>query len=108
MSYPAAVVKLVALYRRPRDPQAWMQEFFSVFEPQLQDLPGLDRLELSQPQDVFSGGDRRGAPFLMVELYFADRATLDRAILAPEGEAIRERLIDSPGRDVSLFVADVR
>jgi hypothetical protein len=105
--YAARVVKLVALYRRPRDPQAWMQEFLTVVEPEFRALPGLERLELAQPEDVFSGGDRRGAPFLMLELYFADRAVLDRAILAPEGKAIRERLLADP-RDVSLFVADVR
>jgi hypothetical protein len=85
-----------------------MQAFLTDVEPRFRALPGLERLELAQPQDVLAGGDRRGGPFLMAELYFADRSALDRAMLAPEGQAIKDHLIDNPGRDVSIFVADVR
>lgn len=102
------MVKLVALYRRPRDPQAWMQRFLTEHEQAFRSLPGLERLELSQPEEALGGGDRRGPPFLMLELYFATRAALDQAMLSEQGRPITELLTNDPDRGVTLFVAHVR
>jgi uncharacterized protein (TIGR02118 family) len=102
------VVKLVALYRHPQDPQGWMQRFLTTVEPAFQALPGLQRLELSQPAGDAGAGDRRGPPFLMAELYFADQAALDQAILAPQGEILRSQFVENPDREAQIFVAHVR
>jgi uncharacterized protein (TIGR02118 family) len=106
------MVKLVATFRRPSDPDAWMARFFTEQLPMLKELPLLERVELSSPFDSLGplpGGrqDRRGPPLLMAELYFADRAAFDQAMVSDEGRRRMEALEAFAGDDMALFLADV-
>jgi len=106
------MVKLVATFRRPPDPDAWMTRFFTEQLPMLRELPRIERIELSSPFDslgALPGGrqDRRGPPLLMAELYFPDRSAFDEAMVSEEGRRRMEALSAFAGEDLSLFLADV-
>ena len=106
------MLKLVATFRRPAEPQEWMNRFLTVHEPLCHRLPGLRRIELSSPFDALplpggGSGDRRGTPFLVCELYFDDRRSFDQAMTSPEGQEMLRDLEEFAQGDVQLYLADV-
>lgn len=90
-----------------------MNRFLTVHEPLCHRLPGLRRMELSSPFDALplpgsdTGGDRRGTPFLIAELYFDDRPTFDQAMTSPEGQAMLRDLEEFASGTAQLYLADV-
>lgn len=105
------MVKLIAIFRRPADPQEWMGRYLNEHEPLCRALPGLVRLELSSPFESMplagAGGDRRGPPFLICELYFADRASFDAAMTSPEGRTLVVDLERVGQVGLTMYLADV-
>ncbi len=105
------MVKLVATIRHPPDPRAWMNHFLTVHEPLWQQAPGLRRIELASPFDTLAlpgqTPDRRGAPFLIAEVYFDDRSAFDHAMTSDVGRAILEDLQGFAGGLVTLYLAEV-
>lgn len=90
-----------------------MNRFLTVHEPLCHRLPGLRRMELSSPFDALplpgagSGGDRRGTPFLVSELYFDDRRSFDQAMTSHEGQAMLRDLEEFAAGMAQLYLADV-
>jgi hypothetical protein len=105
------MIKLVILFRRPdKRPEQLITDVLGKLVPRCRSIPGLTRLELAPTHgglDV-GKGDRRGPPFLMLELYFPDRAKLDAALVSDEGHGAMDDLMDISGREVNVFVAEVR
>ena len=101
------MIKLIATFRRPADPQQWMMEFLSEHAPRLRSLPNLERLELLAPFDTLAGGDRRGAPVLITELCFDSRDDFDAAMVSDTGRVTMEALQDFAGSDLTLLLAEV-
>ncbi|TMK42108.1 MAG: hypothetical protein E6G56_02365 [Actinobacteria bacterium] len=66
------MVKLIALLRRPRNPQEWMKDMMGRVLPHCYDIPPLEAMEIASPDDTSTvhgrRGDRRGPPFLVAEL----------------------------------------
>jgi uncharacterized protein (TIGR02118 family) len=106
------ILKLVATFRRPVDPQPWMARFLGGHAPLYQELPGLRRIELSSPFDTISVArgqpDRRGAPFLVSELYFDDRDAFNHAMGSAAGRAMLADLDEFATDHVSMYLADVQ
>jgi uncharacterized protein (TIGR02118 family) len=74
-------VKLVVLYTRPDDPEAFDRHYLDTHAPLVQAMPGLQRFETGR----FAGS---GQPYYRgAELTFADRAALGAATSSPEGKA---------------------
>jgi hypothetical protein len=109
--YKPYMTKLVVLFRRPRQrPEQLVADVLGKLVPRCQSMPGLSRLEVASTHgglDV-GKGDRRGPPFLMVELYFPDQATLDAAMVSAEGRGVIDDLIRISEHEVNAFVAEVR
>lgn len=105
------MLKLVSLYRKPRDPQSWMSHFMNVHRPLLEALPSVERVELSSPFDAMSPPgsqpDRRGAPFLMVELYFLDRDRFEHAMTSDEGRRMIADMQEWGAGGITTFFAEV-
>ncbi len=75
------MVKLVALFRRPVDVEAFDKAYFETHIPLVKKIPGLHRVEINRIT-----GAPRGEPdfYLITEMYFQDRPTMDRATTSPE------------------------
>lgn len=88
-----------------------MNRYLTLHEPLCHQLPELQRLELSSPFDTIPlpgrSGDRRGAPFLISELYFEDRASFDKAMTSEAGRAMLADLEEFAADEATLYLADV-
>jgi uncharacterized protein (TIGR02118 family) len=75
------MIKLVALYHKPADPAAFDKAYFETHVPLANKIPHLRRNVVSRVT-----GAPRGEPefYLMAELYFDDKAALDKAMASPE------------------------
>ena len=78
-------VKLVVLYTQPDDPDVFERHYADVHIPMVRKIPGLERGETG----VFIAEADGGDPifYRIAELYFPDRATLDKALATPEAQA---------------------
>jgi len=94
------MVKLIALYTTPSEPDDFDRHFNAVHLPLLRAYPELRRLELTQIDGAPLGQARYR---LMVELYFDDRASMDRALASPEGRAVTRDLMSFAAPLVTVF-----
>jgi uncharacterized protein (TIGR02118 family) len=78
-------IKLMVLYTRPDDPDAFDQHYFGTHMPLVAKIPGLDRVETGRFVAALDGGGE--TYYRAAELHFADRAALDAALGSPEGRA---------------------
>jgi uncharacterized protein (TIGR02118 family) len=78
-------VKLVVLYTRPADPDAFDEHYLGVHVPLVRAIPGLQRAESGRIDAPLDSGEHSW--YRIAELYFADRAALDAAFSTPEGQA---------------------
>lgn len=112
----AIIVKLVAQFRRPPDPEQLLADVIGLVIPHCRQIPGVQRVALASSDDYLGEidvlrsqrGDRRGPPFLTAELYFESRATFDEALATPEAESALGELMDIADRNVHVFLADVQ
>lgn len=109
------MVKLVAQFRRPADPEQLLADVVGRVVPRCRTIPGVESVALASAGDDLAEveavqgqkGDRRGPPFLIAELYFADRTAFDQALATSEAEAALGELLDVCNREVHIFLADV-
>ena len=66
------MIKLVALFRKPDDPEAFLRHYREVHDPLVRKTPGLARYEVSRVTGDPFGGEP--AYFLVAEMYYPDRA----------------------------------
>ena len=86
-------VKLLAMYTRPEDPEAFLAHYRDVHTPLVWKVPGLVKLVVNRIDANLIGGD---IPyFLISEMHFADEGTFDAAMGSPENRAA--------GKDVMTF-----
>jgi uncharacterized protein (TIGR02118 family) len=89
-------VKLIAIYRKPEDEMAFNAHYDSVHMPLVQKVPGLQSLRVNRVKKHLLGPDQ---PYLIVEMVYADHASLDVAMASEENKAT--------GRDVMTFAKDI-
>jgi uncharacterized protein (TIGR02118 family) len=84
------MVKLVALYRKPADSAAFDKAYFETHVPLVRKIPGLRRVEIARIT-----GAPRGEPefYLMAEMYFEDKPSMDRAMSSPENTEAGKNLM---------------
>jgi uncharacterized protein (TIGR02118 family) len=73
---------------QPQDAEAFEEFYQQVHRPMAARVPGAQKLELSRASDGFAG---QPSPFYRVaEMYFHDRAAMDRATMTPEWAELGE------------------
>ncbi len=100
------LVKLIALYRQPGDRDAFDRHYREVHTPLAEKMPGLQKLEVTRIVGDPMGGSSEW--YLMAEMYFADRQTLDAAMTSPEGKAAAKDLMGFAGKIVTMVVGEVK
>jgi uncharacterized protein (TIGR02118 family) len=100
------MTRLLVLYSRPDDTEAFDRHYQEVHVPLAKKMPGLLRYTVSRGVTVAFGED---PVYLLAELDFADHAALDAALASPEGrEAGRDMVthLASGGVRNLVFEAD--
>lgn len=82
------MVTFLALYKRPVDPDVFLEHYKTVHVPLAEALPELQNLLWGIVSPMGAGEDI----YLVASLQFADREALDRAMASPEGRAAAKDL----------------
>ncbi|MCG3125730.1 MAG: hypothetical protein CHACPFDD_00556 [Phycisphaerae bacterium] len=99
------MVKLIALYRKPENAEAFDVHYFDVHAPLAGRMPGLRRIEVARVT-----GSPMGATdyHLIAEMYFDSQEAAVAALGSPEGKAAGKDLMGFAGKLVHLVFAEVR
>lgn len=98
-------VKLIALYRKPDDVEAFLRHYDEVHAPLVAKTPHLERFVVNRVV-----GSPMGEPpyFLVAVMYFPDRARFDEAMASAENRAAGKDLMSFAKGLVTLLVAEER
>ncbi len=103
------MIKYVALYKAPADPQAFEKAYFESHKPLIDKVPGLVRQEIARVTRTFVPGHLGDTePYLIAELYFESKDAMKTAFASPEWQAAGANLTEIGGMDlVAMFSAEV-
>ncbi|AUW58782.1 EthD family reductase [Sphingobium sp. SCG-1] len=96
-------VKLIALYRKPDDVNAFLDHYHNVHMPLVAKTPHLMKAVVNSVI-----GSPMGEPpyFLMTEMYFADALKFDEAMKSPENRAAGKDLMGFAKSLVTLIIVE--
>lgn len=96
------MAKLMALYRRPQDTEAFDRVYFDEHVPLAKKMPGLRRLEI----DRINGSPRGDSDYYLVaSLYFDDEDAMRRSMASEESRAAA-RVLRDLGTEVTMVLAN--
>jgi uncharacterized protein (TIGR02118 family) len=98
------MVKLVALFKKPADPETFESRLTGKYLPLVRNLPGLRSLTVTRLTASPLDEDRFA---LMAELLFESRETLDAAMASREGKAANRELLGFAGGRVTILTGVV-
>lgn len=98
------MVKLIAIYTRPDDVEAFEKHYREVHTPLVRKMPGLRRLEISRITGAPMGEPRY---WLLAEMYFDNTEALHAALNSEEGRAAGKDLMSFAARYVHMMIAEV-
>ena len=103
------MIKYIALYEKPSDPEAFDQKYFDSHLPLVAKTPGLVRAEVAKVQRVFVPGFLgETEPYLVAEMYFESKDAMRTAFGSPEWTAAGANLNEIGGMQlVAMFSAEV-
>ena len=98
------MVKLVALYKKPADVEAFETHFNEIHAPLARKIPGLKKLEVSHMT-----GSPAGEPkfYMMAELYFDDQNAMFAGLNSDEGKAAAKDVMGFAGDIIHMMFAKV-
>ena len=103
------MIKYVALYKQPADPEAFEKAYFEQHKPLIDNVPGLVRQEVARVTRTFVPNFLEGSePYLIAELYFESKDAMKAAFATPEWQASGANLTEIGGMElVAMFSAEV-
>lgn len=96
--------KLIALYKRPDDVEAFFEHYEKTHIPLVRKIPGLAKLVVNR----VTGSPMGGEPpyFLIAEMHFPDKAAFDAAMASPENRAAGKDAMTFAKGLLTLLVAE--
>jgi uncharacterized protein (TIGR02118 family) len=103
------MLKYIALYQKPADPESFDEKYFSSHLPLVDRTPGMLRAEVARVSRVFVPGFLGDTePYLIAEMYFESADAAKAAFASPEWQAAGANLAEIGGLPlVAMFTADV-
>jgi uncharacterized protein (TIGR02118 family) len=102
------MAKLVAIYKKPADVEAFEKHYFGTHIPLAKTMPGFRKYEVSSgPVSMLAGPPD---VFLIGAVYFDDLDAMQKAFASPEGRATAadRRLYAPDDTGVQIFAFDTR
>lgn len=100
----STAVKIIAIYDRPDDPEAFFRHYETVHAPLVKKTPGLQSFVLNRVTQDMLGGEPPYA--LIAEMTYPNRTTFDAAMKSPENQAVAQDLMSFAKGKVRIVVAD--
>ena len=82
--------KLLALYTKPDDVDAFLSHYRDVHTPLVEKVPGLEKLVVTR---IFAEPMGESGLFMIAEMHFPDRAAFDAAMQSEENRACGKDLM---------------
>lgn len=98
------MIKLIAIYDKPDDAEAFWSHYLEVHAPLTRTLPGLQKVNLNRVTADAFGGEARYE--LIAEMVFADRAAFDTAMRSSENRALGKDLMSFARGKVTVLVTE--
>lgn len=98
------MVKLIAIYRKPEDVEAFDKHYHEVHAPLAAKMPGLIKLEVNM---IYGSPTGSSDLHLIAEMHFESKEALLEALSSPEGKAAGKDLMGFAGKLVSMHFAEV-
>ena len=98
------MIKLVALYRKPTDPQNFDDHYFRIHLPLVKKIPGLKKTEITRISGAPMGETKY---HLMAEMYYDSLDAMNAANASPEGKAAARDMMNFAADVVTFFYGDV-
>jgi len=95
---------LVAIYKAPRDRDAFDRHYRETHTPLAAKMPGLLRLEISRFFGAPMGEPRY---YLMAEMFFDDKSAMFAALKSEQGKAAGKDVMSFAGDLVHMMFAEV-
>ena len=99
------MVKLIALYRKPPDIDAFDRHYHDVHLPLVRKTPGLRKLDITKITGAPIGESRY---HVMAEMYYDTIDAMNAANASPEGRAAAKDLMSSAADLVTLFFGEIQ
>ena len=102
------MARLVAIYRKPADIEAFEKHYFETHIPLTKKMPGFRKYEVSRGPVLGVAGP--SDVYLIGTVYFDDLEVMKNAFASPEGQACAaDRQLFAPDETgVQIFVFDTR
>ncbi|MCP5096120.1 MAG: EthD family reductase [Chloroflexi bacterium] len=88
-------MKLIALYKKPADPEAFEKRYLEGHMPLIEQVPGLQGTKITRFKKALAGDGF----YMMAEMDFGDKETFNAAMQSKE--------MGAAGKDVNEFAADI-
>ena len=100
------MAQMIAIYRTPKDPAAFVQHYFEIHVPLARQLPGLRRFETSRGPVISLYG--AGEAYFVATLNFDSLAAISAAYISECGRAcaIDRRQLAPHANDVQMLFFD--
>ena len=97
------MVKLIALYKKPANVDAFEQHYANIHIPLVEKIPGVRKTEWTR----FLASSTGASPYyMMYEMYFDDMAAYQAAMKSPENLAAGQDLLSFAKDIVIMMVAE--
>jgi uncharacterized protein (TIGR02118 family) len=99
------MARIYAMYKHPVDAAAFNRYYYGVHVPLAKKTPGLETYEVTRGTISSVGGG--STPYhLIATLTFSSLATINAALVSPQGQATAADLGNFATGGVDLFIAD--
>ena len=98
------MARLIAIYSKPKDPEAFDAYYFGKHVPLAKTIPGLKRYEVSIGP-VIAPASTRGVHLVAI-MHYDTIEDLNRAVATPEGKATARDLVKFADGGVELLIMD--
>lgn len=97
------MMKLIALYKKPENPEAFDEHYFNVHAPLTAKIPGLRKMEVAKITGSPMG---KTDYYLQCEMYYDDMDAFKAAMKTEEAKASGKDLMSFAGGLVTLLTAE--
>ncbi|KMY44803.1 ethyl tert-butyl ether degradation protein EthD [Bacillus sp. FJAT-27916] len=98
------MVKLIALYKQPKDKEAFDEHYFNVHGPITEKIPGLQRMEVTKIVGTPMG--KESDYYILCEMYYENHEALQNGMRSAEGKASGKDLMGFAGDLVTLMIGE--
>ncbi|PQD95650.1 EthD family reductase [Pradoshia eiseniae] len=98
------MIKLIALYKQPKDKEAFDEHYFNVHGPITEKIPGLQRMEVTKIVGTPMG--KESEFYILCEMYYENQEALQNGMRSAEGKASGKDLMGFAGDLVTLMIGE--